>query len=398
MTKTLRKVRPSLPASWYHDPDHYRLELEKIWYRDWVCVGHADSLKQPGDYFTTTVGDQHLIVTMATNGDVRAWYNTCPHRGSRLCKDSEGRFRNGRIICPYHTWTFSTDGELLATPGRIETDDFSIDDYSLYGIHADTWRGFVFVNLSDEPVEDLGDFMRDKGAYVDNWPLEQLRPVHQVIHTIECNWKIYWENYSECYHCPRVHPELCRIMPVYAKAVFDEGDLPGWQPRFEGDKGRGRVADDAVTWTMDGKTTLPLLEGLTDRERDAGLTFMDVIASFYLVAHPDYVRSVRIVPKGPETIDLVIDWLLPESANGVDEDTIERIKALPMLVIEQDGAACELNQQGIKSKSFEHGILVAQEYELWNFHEWLRARLGTAGQPAEDGRPLDARRNALTSA
>lgn len=82
----------------------------------------------------------------------------------------------------------------------------------------------------------------------------------------------------------------------------------------------------------------------------------------------------------------------------MDEDTIERIKALPMLVIEQDGAACELNQQGIKSKSFEHGILVAQEYELWNFHEWLRARLGTAGQPAEDGRPLDARRNALTSA
>ena len=223
--------------------------------------------------------------------------------------------------------------------------------------------------------------MADKGAYVENWPLEDLRPVHQEIHTIGCNWKIYWENYSECYHCPRIHPELCKIMPVYAKAVFDNGDLPDWEPRFEGDKGYGRVADNATTWTMDGKTTLPLLEGLTDEERDAGLIFMDIIGTFYMVAHPDYVRSVRIVPKGPESIDLVIDWLLPANAGDVDADTIERIKALPMLVIEQDGAACELNQQGINSKPFEHGILVPQEYELWNFHEWLRDRLGKADLP-----------------
>jgi len=381
MTKTLKEVRQSLPASWYCDPDHYQLELEKIWYRDWVCVGHVDALQQSGDYFTTTIGDQNIIVTRTTNGDIRAWYNTCRHRGSRLCTSPDGRFPNGRIICPYHTWTFSTNGELLATPGRIETTDFNKSDYSLHGVHADTWRGFVFVNLDNAPAKDLSGFMADKGAYVENWPLEDLRPVHQEIHTIGCNWKIYWENYSECYHCPRIHPELCKIMPVYAKAVFDNGDLPDWEPRFEGDKGYGRVADNATTWTMDGKTTLPLLEGLTDEERDSGLIFMDIIGTFYMVAHPDYVRSVRIVPKGPESIDLVIDWLLPANAGDVDADTIERIKALPMLVIEQDGAACELNQQGINSKPFEHGILVPQEYELWNFHEWLRDRLGKADLP-----------------
>ena len=84
-----------------------------------------------------------------------------------------------------HTWTFSTDGELLATPNRIETSDFQTG-------HADTWRGFVFVKLDDAPVEDL-DFMADKGTYVDNWPLEDLRPVHRE--AVACNWKIYWENY-----------------------------------------------------------------------------------------------------------------------------------------------------------------------------------------------------------
>lgn len=381
MTRTLQEVRPSLPASWYYDPDHYGLELEQIWYRDWICVGHVDALERTGDYFTTKIGNQNIIVTRATNGDIRAWYNTCLHRGSVLCTEQSGRFRNGRIICPYHTWTYSIDGQLLATPGRIESDDFDRGDYSLHGINADTWRGFVFVNLSNAPTENLADFLGSEKEYVANWPLEELRPVHQEIHTIDCNWKIYWENYSECYHCPRIHPELCKIMPVYAEAVFDDADLPGWQPRFEGDKGYARVSNDATTWTMDGKTTLSPLEGLTEEEQDQGLVFMSIMASFYIAAHPDYVRSVRIVPKGPATTDLVVDWLLPASAGDIDKDAIERIRALPMLVIEQDGAACELNQQGISNRPFEHGILVPQEYELWRFHEWLRGRLGKVDTP-----------------
>ena len=102
---------------------------------------------------------------------------------------------------------------------------------------------------------------------------------------------------------------------------------------------------------------------------------MEVTASFYIVAHPDYVRSVRIVPKGPESIDLVVDWLLPAIAGDTDSDTIDKIRALPMLVIEQDGVACELNQQGLRSRAFDRGILVPQEYALWQFHEWLRGRL-----------------------
>ena len=102
------------------------------------------------------------------------------------------------------------------------------------------------------------------------------------------------------------------------------------------------------------------IEGLTDQERDDGLIFMDIIGAFYLVAHADYVRTVRLVPKGPESTDLVIDWMLPANLGDVCADTIERIKALPMLVIEQDGAACELNQQGSVQPSTRD--TVRQEY------------------------------------
>ena len=369
-------VRPSLPASWYYDPEHYRRELENIWYRDWVCVGRAESLARQGDYLTAGIGDQNVIVTRNADGALRAWHNTCRHRGSLICKDARGRFRNGRIICPYHTWTYSLDGQLMATPGRLETEDFDAAGYSLFGVHVDSWKGFVFVNLSETPHESLDDFLGDEKAYLEHWPLDDMRSVHQAIYSVDCNWKLFWENYSECYHCPRLHPELCRIMPVYKQAVFKASDLPGWEPAYDGDNGYGRVSANAETWTLDGKSTLPPLPGLTDAEREAGVAFTSIPGSMFVVGHPDYARSVRIVPTGPERIELVVDWLLPREPGDVDTDTIERITGLAERVIRQDSEACELNQRGLHSRRFEHGVLVPQEYMLWDFHQWLRARLG----------------------
>jgi len=368
-------VRPSLPASWYFDPEHYRRELEAVWYRDWVCVGRTDSLQREGDYFTARIGDQNVIVTLGPGAALRAWHNTCRHRGSLLCKEAHGHFRNGRIICPYHTWTYSLDGRLVATPGRLEADDFAAGGYSLYAVHVDTWKGFVFVNLSDAPREGLDDFLGDEKAHLENWPLDDMRSVHQAIYSVACNWKLFWENYSECYHCPRLHPELCKIMPVYKKAVFKASDLPGWEPADDNDNGYGRVSANAETWTMDGKSTLPPLPGLTDAERQAGVAFTSIQGSMFVVGHPDYARSVRIVPTGPERIELVVDWLLPSDLANVDSDTIERITGLAERVIRQDSEACELNQRGLHSSRFEHGVLVPQEYMLWDFHQWLRARL-----------------------
>jgi phenylpropionate dioxygenase-like ring-hydroxylating dioxygenase large terminal subunit len=376
MVSPLPEVRPSLPASWYYDPEHYRRELVAVWYRDWVCVGRADALQRQGDYFTARIGDQNIIVTLGSDGKLRAWHNTCRHRGSILCKDASGRFRNGRIICPYHTWTYSLDGELIATPDRIQTDDFDAADYSLYAVHIDTWKGFVFVCLADMPLDSLDNFLGDEKNFLANWPLDDMRTVHREIYSVDCNWKVFWENYSECYHCPRLHPELCRIMPVYRKAVFKDADLPGWQPAFDGDEGYGRVSAGTDTWTLDGESNLPPLPGLTEAERQAGVAFTSIPGSMFVIGHPDYARSVRIVPTGPERIELIVDWLLPNALEDVDEDTIERITGLAKRVINQDSTACELNQRGLRSNRFEHGVLVPQEYMLWDFHQWLRSRLG----------------------
>ena len=371
----LTKVEATLPSDWYYDETQYAKELAAIWYRDWICVGRQEEIANTGDYKTATVGKQRLILTRNREGQVRAFHNTCRHRGSTLCTNESGHFANGRIICPYHTWTYSLDGGLIATPTRVETEDFSADDFPLYRVHVDSWGGFLFVNLSKEPSMSLIDQLGDATREIENWPLADMVSVFQERSSLACNWKIFWENYCECYHCPRLHPELCKIVPVYKKGILGNDDDSGWTPKYADDDGRPRIGGEHTTWTMDGKSTLPPIEGLTDEQREIGMNFVSFTASLYVVGHTDYVRSVRLEPTGPESVDLVIDWLLLPEVTSTHASEIDRMVEFGQLVVEQDGRICEINQQGLRSPRHDHGVLVPQEEELWRFHEWLRDRL-----------------------
>lgn len=384
----LEEIKRSLPSHWYYDAAHYERELAAIWYRDWVCVGRAESVSEPGDYFLAGIGDQSIIVTKDADGRLRAFHNTCRHRGSMLCRETSGKFRNGRIVCPYHTWTYATDGRLLATPGRIESDGFDPADFSLYEVQVDSWGGFVHVNLADEPDTDLLTQLGGEALAVADWPLESLRVVHREVQHVGCNWKIFWENYSECYHCPRIHPELCRIMPVYRQGVIAYRDLPGWTPASGDDTGRPRIADGLRTWTLDGRSSLPDIDGPAATDVAAGVTFASFTASMFLVAHTDYLRSVRIVPTGPEATDLVAEWLLPADTDDLTPEALKSMLGLSRTVMQQDAEVCELNQRGLKSRRHAEGVLVAQEAGLWEFHEWLRSRLAkySESEPKRDNR------------
>ncbi|HEX9851730.1 MAG TPA: aromatic ring-hydroxylating dioxygenase subunit alpha [Woeseiaceae bacterium] len=372
---TLSRTEASLPGRWYYDAGHYARELDAVWYRDWVCVGRLEQVPHAGDFFLATIGTQRLVVTRNADNELRIFHNTCRHRGSALCTEERGRFRNGRIVCPYHTWTYTLNGELAATPSKLPAADFRKVDYSLYRVHADTWGGYIFANLAETPGTPLAEFLGEEACLLQRWPLADMKSVQQDRRTLACNWKVFWENYSECYHCPRVHPELCKLVPLYRQAVLSYADTPDWQPVQPGDDGRPRVAPGMRTWTMDGQTRLPVLPGLSESDIASGMTFASFTASMFVVAHPDYVRSVRMLPRGPEAIELVIDWLLlPDTADACAGE-FDRLFAVGRLLLEQDGRVCELNQQGLRSRRHQHGILVPQEYVLWDFHQWLRGKL-----------------------
>jgi Rieske 2Fe-2S family protein len=370
----LDRTAASLPSRWYHDPAQYARELEAIWYRDWVCVGRLEDLPAAGDWFVAAIGDESVIVTRDRDERPQAFHNTCRHRGSQLCEASRGRFAGGRIVCPYHAWSYALTGELVGTPKMDLPADFRREDHTLYRVAVETWGGFLFVNLDEQPSQALAEFLGEEARHVERWPLADLVSVRREVTSLACNWKVFWENYSECYHCPAIHPELCRVMPLYREGLLSYADSRTPAPGGAGDL-RPRVAPGLATWTLDGRSTLPLIEGPSAEDREPGVVFASFAASFFIVAHPDYVRSVRVLPKGPERVELTVDWLLPPGVAEAHPEELERLCALGRLVVAQDGRVCEVNQRGLKSRRHREGVLMPQEHGVKEFHDWLRARL-----------------------
>ncbi|MDH3439862.1 MAG: aromatic ring-hydroxylating dioxygenase subunit alpha [Gammaproteobacteria bacterium] len=375
MTQT-PKMRPTLPTSWYLDPDHYQHELEAIWYGDWIAVGRIDQVPNPGDWFVARIGTQQIIVTRDGDGAPRAFHNTCRHRGSILCTGRSGHFRNGRIICPYHTWTYGLDGALLATPRRVESDDFDPNDYPLYDVAVDTWGGFLFVCLDEHPTQTLMESLGDEALELESWPLEEMVIAHKEVTELACNWKIFWENYNECYHCPRIHPELCKVVPLYGEGVFAEYQLGQREPGDSGHRSEPGVADGMNTWTIDGQSALPEIPGLDEEKKNKGMWFATFLGSMFVVGHPQYVRSVMLKPLGPERTELTVSWLLLPGVADSYADDVEHMLSLGRLVVAQDGSACEMNQQGLHCRHHEAGVLVPQEDGVAWVHDWVRQKLG----------------------
>jgi phenylpropionate dioxygenase-like ring-hydroxylating dioxygenase large terminal subunit len=376
----LRRVEPTLPSRFYVDGDHHQLELRTIWYRSWIYLCRADALAGPRAFRTFEIGDQSILLLRDGAGELRAFHNTCRHRGSILCTAPEGRLASDHVICPYHRWSYDLAGGLVRAPNFTPSADFKLDDYPLYGVAVRSWRGFVFVNLSSGEDDRFEAMFDPAAATLDRWPLEALTLAHTYRRVLSCNWKIFWENYNECLHCPSVHAELSRLVPIYGRAMMAEHDDPEWashrdsaDPRY-----RGGLRNGAVTWSVDGMAHGPEFPDLSEAERRAGFTYLTLLPSAFIVGHADHVRLVSLKPLGVEKTELTAQWLVsPEALAGPGFD-LSNIVDFAARVLDEDGSVCELNQRGLRSIRHESGRLMPPEYELHRFHEWVRRRLDGA--------------------
>jgi Rieske 2Fe-2S family protein len=299
-----------LPADAYFDPGQYERELKQIWYRNWVYVGRSSDVARARAFRTFGLGDQRILLVRDDQGDLQGFHNTCRHRGGALCRESEGVLRTGSIICPYHAWVYNLQGDLLRTSSKAHASGFDMADFPLYKISVKEWNGFIFVALTEhpQPFEKIFDLPLNR---LDAWPLEELVVGHVLRKTIRSNWKIFWENYNECLHCPGVHPKLSQLVPIYGRGLLEERDDPEWSahandtdPKF-----KGGLRGGAATWSLDGKTTGDSFPGLSDTDRKAGHIYMTSLPSVFLVGHVDYVRVVRLLPLGPEQTELRVEYL-----------------------------------------------------------------------------------------
>jgi Rieske 2Fe-2S family protein len=370
----LEKIEASIPARYYHDPRHYERELDLFWYRMWIMAGREEEVPEPRDYKVLQIGTQSIVIVRDLDGQLRAFHNTCRHRGSVICTEEQGRLPGRRLVCPYHSWTYSLDGELIATPRRMESPDFDLKDYPLFTVAVGSWGGFLFVNLAGDAAAPLADALGDIPARFQSYGFRDLRIGKRIVMDVKANWKLLFENFAECLHCPPVHPELCAIVPA-----FWEGGA--WGMRYDAAGNlvkelRPRYKSGAATLTMDGTARIPPFKGLTEEQRNTLYVSQTFRPNFFLNVHPDYVNSHQMLPTGPESVRMIYDWLFePESMQRPEFD-LEHYVALWDLTNRQDARNCEWQQQGLHCRELAHGSFVPQETGCFQFNQWVMESLG----------------------
>ena len=365
--KALGSLEPGLPAAWYHDPAHYRRELEALWFGRWVAVAREEELARPGDWRRVRLASQQVLLVRGGKGEIRAFHNTCRHRGSVLCTGESGTFSRARIVCPYHAWTYDLEGRLVATPRRMETPDFRMQDFPLHALAAAAWGGFVFVNV-DGNAGPLGPHTEELEARFSRYRFADLRIGKRIVADVRANWKLLCENFSECFHCPPVHPELCRVVSAYRQAGawgLDEPHTVG--PEY---------APGAQTLTMDGRSRIPAFSGLGEVERQTIYIPEMLPPNLFLNVQPDYVNAHMMFPTGPESVRIVYDWLFEPRSLPLSDEDLAHYVALWDITNRQDARNCEWQQEGLHARAFAHGVYVPQEFDAHRFAEWLRAGLG----------------------
>ena len=364
-TETFTAGAKTLPQRYFVSPDVFAEEQEKIFSKQWVCVGHQSEIAKAGDYFVQEVAGESLIIVRDKGGELHGFYNVCRHRGTRLREDRVGQTACGHVTviqCPYHAWTYGLDGRLIGAPHMDEVQGFDKADYSLHSVNLALWEGFIFVNLagSSAPLEEV--FAPLAGKFT-HWNLPKLRSAKRVEYDVRANWKLIFENYSECYHCPGVHPALSKLTP-YDSAENDlcEGPFLG---------GFMSITKSA-SLTMSGKAcALPV--GDIRSEDHARVFYYSIFPNMLLSLHPEYVMVHQLWPKSPERTLILCDWFFHSEA--FDRDDFHPNDAIEFwdMTNKQDWHVCELSQQGIASRAYQPGPYSPRESipAAWD-REYLR--------------------------
>lgn len=342
---TYRQGARTLPGRYYTSPDVLAAERERIFAARWNCVGRVSALEERGAYFLTDVAGESLIVLRDANGELRALFNVCRHRGTRLCAEPRGRFSE-TIQCPYHAWTYATDGRLIGAPHMQEVEGFSKADYPLHAAAVAVWGGFVFVNVADDPVP----FAEEWGPVVQRlarFRLGDLVAGHEVTYEVRANWKLVFQNYSECLHCPTIHPQLSVVLP-YQSGANDMTEGP-----FLGGYMELRAPHESAT--LSGRACgVPVAGDLPVEERRRAY-YYTMLPNLMLSIHPDYVNYYLLSPVAPDRTIVRSEWLFrPET---LADERFHPRDAVEFWDVtnRQDWEIVERSQLGVASRRYAPG-------------------------------------------
>ncbi len=353
----------TLPGEYFTSEEIFRAERTQIFHRSWLLAGHVSQLPAPGSYFLFELDRESVLVLRDAGGTVRAFHNLCRHRGSRLCLAPHGEI-GATLQCPYHAWTYGLDGTLRAAPNMGDVPGFDPKTLGLKPAALADWQGFLFLNLAADPVPFETALPGLVGKF-EAWRLPELRSVHQEVYEVEANWKLFFHNYSECYHCPKVHPHLNKLTPYRnTENDLDEGPVlggPMWMSNPDG----------SMT-SHGGRCAVPFA-GLSPEERGR-VYYYTVFPSTFLSLHPDYVMVHRALALGVDRTRIVCDWYFHPDAIGAPGFDPRSAVDFWDLTNRQDWELCANAHKGVASNAWEPGPYSDLESQLAAFdRQYLRA-------------------------
>jgi glycine betaine catabolism A len=368
----------TLTREHYLSPEIFAREKEGIFLREWFHGGREEDVAVPGSYLVVDVAGESVLVVRTREGQLRAYYNVCRHRGCQLvltgtdgtgcAPELAGTFGSG-IKCPYHAWTYTLDGTLRTAPYLDESAGMRKDELSLHPVGVDSWGGFFFLHLTPREADARGHTLHSQigtaAARLANYPLVDLRRVKRITYEIDANWKVMLENYNECYHCAGVHPELCKLVPSFK--VRGGSDLD-WERGIE-------HAEGAWTFTHSGTSSREPFPGLNDDERVRHKGEL-IYPNFMISLSADHVAAFTLWPRGPEHTTIDCDFLF--HPNEIAKPGFDPADAVDFwdLVNRQDWAICEGVQRGMRSRVFDSGYYAPMESFSLDIRRYVGERLG----------------------
>ena len=383
----------SLEQRFYTDPEIYALELENIVTRNWIFAGHVSQLHGIGDFLVFKVAKESAIIVRSQDGEIRAFANVCRHRGSIVCMEESGNTR--KFKCPYHGWTYDTEGKLTAA--RDMPDAFDKAKHGLQKLPVEILQGLVFVCFDEHPpsMERARQDLREPLAVFD---FENMKVAAKKTYPISANWKLAVENYQECYHCAGAHPDYAKMhtlmldskkydrmqkqMQVRMPAcglkdfVFDFNCTNAQRGQAGYSYSRSALFEGYKTGSKDGAPVAPLLGKLTDY--DGGASDIGIGPFSYFLAYSDHVVAYVFTPVDQGNCNCEVYWLVRGDAIEGKDYQLDDLTWLWDVTTCADEEIIVNNWKGVNSKFYRPGVFSSMEEPERRFVNWILQELRRA--------------------
>ncbi len=360
----------TIPAPWYTDQRIYELELQTVFGRSWQMVGRLDQVSEPGQYLTTGIAHEAVVIVRGGDNILRAFFNVCRHHAAAVMTEPQGQAN--QLRCPYHGWTYSLEGELKGTPDFSGVCNFERSANSLVPIQIGIWENWVFVRLEggDTGVSRVIDQAQDARATLEDFlgadlisqtRLLNLKTLHWLErrhYAFDCNWKVFVDNYLDGgYHVPHLHKGLDSVLD-YSKYTIENGE------RF------------CLQWSpMVNEGAEPETGAVRKGER---ALYYWIYPNFMINWYRGAMDTNIVIPLGVDKTEVIFDFYFPDVSAAAAERNRASIE-VGQRIQDEDVAICKSVQRGLSSRAYNAGRLsVRREAGEHLFHRLLHADLNAA--------------------